>query len=293
MQDFPIKVDISGGLAAKQDASGLVAGINLRAYEKGLRSVLGPSLLYQLNNVQWPFPQVFRLAGSLYVCTSDSILRVDGSYLTPLLTAIPNSNYPWSATEIGGHKIFTNNRVVVTGSQTLTINEEQKVPAGLGVCEVGSQLIIAAPWAYGQRNETSVMWGRVGALDCTIGGDNISALRYASCGEVLAVRSFRKKTLSGLHSGFVAFGREGITTYLTAPAPAVYSQLLAYPVGIISQLAVAGSIHELFFIDTNYNLCQITDGDVKVLGYQQHLKGILGEIVLSYDVLEKELWVSY
>ena len=293
MQDFPVQVAFAGGLAPKKEAEGAMGCVNLRARGKGLEAVLAPRMLAALTGVSWPFPQVFRLRGETFVCTKDAILKVGGAALIPLLSGLDNAGYPWSATEIGGFKVFTNNKVVVTGLDTLEVDTDHKIPAGLSICAVSAQLIIAAPWAYGEWNDEAVMWGKVGTADFTVDRSNIAAVRYAQCGTVLKVLPFKKKTLSGLHFGFVAFGTEGVTTFLTAAHPAVFSQLLAYPVGIHSQLAAAGSPDEQFFIDSNYNLCHITDGDVKVLGYQHILKGVQGAIVLSYDRLNKELWVSY
>lgn len=293
MQDFPVQVVLAGGLAPKEEADGLVRCVNLRCKGKGLESVLAPRMLAELSGVSWPFPQIFRLAGETFACLPDTILQVEDAVLTPLLTDIENAGYPWSATEIGGYKVFTNNKVVVTGGDTLAVDTDHVIPAGIAVCSASAQLVIAAPWAYGEWNGSSVMWGKIGAADFTVDRSNVAAIRYAACGTVLNLLPFRKKTLSGLHFGFIAFGTEGVTTFLAAPHPAIFSQLLAYPVGIHSQLAAAGTIEEQFFVDSNCNLCHIKDGEVKVLGYQHYLKGVQGAIVLSYDELNKELWVSY
>jgi hypothetical protein len=293
MQDFPVQVVLTKGLAVAEESEGLVSCINLRASGKGLQSVLAPRMLYPLTGVSWPFPQVFRLGGETYVCLVDSILHLTGGALVPVLQDLPNAGYPWGAAEVGGFKIFTNNKIVVTGLDTLAIDTEHNIPPGLDVCAFSGQFVIAAPWAYGKWNDEAVAWSRVGSPDFTIGRDNVAAIRYAQCGVVSKILPFKKKTLSGLHFGFAAFGSEGVTTFLTAARPAVFSQLLAHEVGIHSSLAAAGGLSESFFVDSNYNLCHLTDGEVKVLGYQQFLKGVAGAIVLSYDALNRELWVSY
>jgi len=293
MQDFPIQVNITGGLAPRKEAEGLVTSINLRALGKGLESVLAPKSLYTLAGVAWPFPQVFRLAVQTFVCLEDTILRVDGGYLTPVVTNIPNAGYPWGAAEVGGYKVFTNNKVVVAGGASLVLDTEHKIPAGLDICATPGQFIIAAPWAYGTWQTETVMWSKIGSADFTIDRSNIAAERYAGVGTVMRVLPFMKKTLSGLHYGFAAYGTEGVATYLTAAHPAIFSQMKSYPVGMHSSRAVAGTEQEQFFVDKNFNLCQLKDGEVKVLGYQQHLKGVRGEIVLSYDAFNKELWVAF
>jgi hypothetical protein len=293
MQDFPIQVKIAGGMPTVEDGPGLSNCINLKPFAKGLKSVLAPRPILPLTGVTWPFPQFFRLVDTSYVCTVDTIYQQNTKALTPLISGIPNAGYPWSAAAIGDYRIFINNKVVIVGRDTLAIDDSKKIPTGMAIANIDGQLVVGAPWMYGKWHSDCVAWGAIGSLDFTIGRDNIAAIRYAACGEVLGLKFFTRKTLSGLHAGFIAFGTEGITSWLTAPHPAMFNQVKAYANGVHSQLAIAGDIHHQFCLLRDKQLCEITDGVVKELQYAHLLHNIDGEIVLSYNPLTKDLWIGY
>lgn len=293
MQDFPIKVKVAGGLPVEEDSPGLSACINLKPFNKGMKAVLAPRPKFFLTGVPWPFPQYIRLVDTVYVCTPDTIYREDANGLTPLLTGIPNAGYPWSGAEVGGFRIFVNNKVVVTGRETLALDTTQKIPTGIAITSVSSHFIIAAPWIYGKWHKDFVAWSTVSTPDFTIDRSNLAALRYADCGTVLGLLPYRRKTLSGLHHGFIALGSEGVVSWLTAAIPAVFNQVKAFQYGMHSQLAYAGDLHHQFFLATNKTLCEITEGEVKPLGYSHLFHNIDGEIVFSYNGKDQELWIGY
>jgi hypothetical protein len=293
MQDFSIQVKISGGMPVEEDGPGFSNCINLKPFAKGLKAVLAPRPILPLADVKWPFPQFFRLVDTSYVCTQDTIYRQDAKCLTPLLSGIPNAGYPWSAAAVGTYRVFINNKVVVVGVDTLAVDTSKKIPTGIAIANIDGQLVIGAPWMYGRWHNDCVAWGRIGTTDFTISRDNISALRYAACGTVYGIKFFTRKTLSGLHAGFIAFGDEGITTWLTAPHPAMFNQVRAYANGVHSQLAIAGDIHHQFCLLRDKQLCEITDGIVTEKGYAHLMHNIDGEIVLSYNPLTKDLYIGY
>ena len=292
MEDFPVKINF-GGLAQKQDAAGTLMSINLKPYEKGLRSVLAPKPTHQLSGVIWPFPQVFKLGLNSYVTTKDSIFLISGNALAPLITDVPNANYPWDAAIVGDYKVFINNKTVVVGRDTLEVDDSEKIPTGRSICSVSGQLIIAAPWAYASWNFESVIWSRVGVVDFTLDRSNVSALRFADCGIVLRVLPQSIKTMMGYKSGFIAYGTSGVSSFLHDNLPAGFSLVKLSNIGIYSQLAVSGDINDHFFVSKDKKLYSIKDGVVKELGYQSQLQGAGSEIILSYDTFNKELWVSY
>ena len=291
MQDYPIQIPL-GGLAVKEDGPGTLQSINLRPYGKGLRSILAPKALYDLQ-AEWPFPQLLRLGGNVFATTKDAIYRVNSGLLQPLLGDIPNAGYPWSGAIVGDYLVFVNNKVVVTGRSTLAIDTSGKIPTGIAICTVaGSQLVIAAPWAYGEWHYHSVIWSRVGSVDFIVDKSNVSAVRHAQCGQVLSVKPFYKKTLTGLKFSFMAFGTDGVSSFMAADLPAVFSTKKISDVGIYSQLAVSGEDDLIYYVGTNGVLFSATDGDIKEVGYKRSFGAARGELVLSYNALDKELWVG-
>lgn len=292
MEDFPVKINLTG-LAQKPDASGGTVSINLKPYEKGLRSILAPRPLYALSEVAWPFPQVFRLGLNHYVAIKDTIFRIDSNSLVPMLANIPNSGYPWDAAIVGDHCIFINNKSVIVGRTNLTLDPDLKIPTGLSICEVNSQLVIAAPWAYGEHHEQSVIWSQIGSADFTINRSNVAALRFADCGRVLKVIPQVIKTLGGIKKGFLAFGTTGVSSFLAESLPAGYSMVKISQAGIYSQLAAAGDETIQYYVSSDKKLHSVSEGKITELGYSSQLQGAGSEIVLSYDHFNKELWVSY
>lgn len=289
MQEFPVNLKLAG-LSPNPGDPGAEVLLGMRPHKGGYESVLAPRLLVALA-ASWPFPQIFKLLDYTIVATVDSFYDVAGNLI---LGPVATAGYPWSAAIAGDFIIFTNNKVVVSGrGLDLSIDTTGLVPAGRSICEVGAQFVIGAPWAYAANHTKAVIWSRVGVADFTIDEDNISALRFAGCGDVLAVKPYIRPTISGIRRGFIAYGTEGVTAFDVESAPAGYSQVQLSDVGIYSQLAVAGTLRTHFFVGTNRRLYAISEGKLEELGFERQFRLAGGEISLSFNRERNELWAGF
>jgi hypothetical protein len=288
MKDIPVQIKL-GGLSPDED-DGAIQAINVKLYNNQLRSVLAPYFFIDLV-CEWPFPQLFKLNDLVFVATQDKIYKLSDNVLELCLSDIPNAGYPWDAAAIGDYYIFMNNKVVVGGDRNgLAIRPD--IPVGISICNVGDQLIIGAPWAYGAWNNQAVIWGKVGSTDFTIDRSNVAALRFADCGTVLRLVYQEKKTMTGLKPGFVVFGTEGVTSFLVDDAPIVFSKKNISRTGIRTQLAVTNTPDGAMYIGEDGSINSVADSAVKQIGYGHLFRVAQGEVVLNYDDVYNDLYIG-
>jgi hypothetical protein len=288
MRDIPVEIKLTG--LSPIENIGPMQVINLKMQSGYLQAVLAPRILTDLS-CQWPFPQLFKLGDTVYVATIDAIYKYEDAILIPMITNLDNAGYPWDASIIGDFCVFVNNKVVVAGTKDeLTVNNA--IPSAISICNVGDQLILGAPWAYGAWNNQAVLWGSVGSTLFTIDRSNVAALRFADCGTVLRLIYQEKKTMTGLKPGFVALGTDGVTSFLADDLPAVYSKKKIASIGIHSQCAAALTQNGIFYVGTDGSLNVIKDAESKSIDYHHLFRAARGEVVLTYNEVNDELYIG-
>ena len=66
-----------------------------------------------------------------------------------------------------------------------------------------------------------------------------------------------------------------------------------YEIGIVNKGAISGSILRHLFVNSSYELCEVTDKGVKVLGYQEYISRLADkDIIVSYNQSSKDFYIS-
>jgi hypothetical protein len=227
-------------------------------------------------------------------------LVISGStyVLTTLLSGITNSSYPWGADSVGEFIIFVNNRTVVYNEDVVGQNKAfvehttGNIPIARDICNYNAQLIVAAPWMYGQQHPGCIATSRVANADFTLSRVNITELVPVDhCGNILRVLATER--------GFIAYGSKGVAEFiaqqneysnLVAPT---FTQVFLKEVGLYSQLAVYAAPGHHCYVGSDLMLREITPKGVETLDFNHILKETPGEIVMNYDEVMEEFYITY
>lgn len=296
MIDIPLELPLKKGLVGSlTEREGLRRSLNVYPKDDTMKSVKTISELWAATEV-WPWPQLFQLADSIYVCYSDSISVVTEAGLMVLLDSISTRNYPWSATVMGQFPVFMNNYVVVHPTEMSalvarraklqydTLAVQTDMPVGSDICNVNGQFVISSPWIYGKWHSEHVIWAIPGTIDFTLDSDKSSGLRHVQgCGQIMRVVESE--------DGFYAYGTEGVAKFEMAEYPSQYRHVKISRVGLYSHLAVVRGVGFQMYVGTDLKLHLVGDKP-KELGYDYVFERATGEISLHYDEQEGIVYAS-
>lgn len=131
----------------------------------------------------------------------------------------------------------------------------------------------------GKRN--FVKWTKVGSLDFTIDKTNIAGERPLDWkGLVYAIKKLSNKV--------VAYGENGVSFLI--PADTSYGLNTFYRVGLKGKNAIAGDESVHFFVDKSGILWRL-GASLERLDYSEYLSLISQNLVLSYDTLNRLLYI--
>lgn len=288
------------GIPAMEECFGFRCGkLWLEGY-KQLYSPLNPA--FAIATV-WPFPQM--LCGDTYnilvirdpVQHWDAVYEVskDHSVITPIIMIDAltfGEGTLMEFADFGKYAFMTNGVMMVRRDVSFNLWEaftaDTKIPLMRTICNFKGQAIggnIVSSWH--ECDETYIIWSKIGEMDFTPDDKNTAGFRRDPFGGV--VHNIRR-----LHDMAIIYSSKGITAMLPTidPAPTFGFKEL-YDVGIINQGAINGNWFQHLFVNTNYELCQLTNEGVKVLGYRDYVYRLAGEdIIVSYDQTNKDFYIS-
>lgn len=147
-------------------------------------------------------------------------------------------------------------------------------PIGIGVSFKEADITVEFP------RQNWVRWSNIGALDFTIGKDNVAGERPLDWkGWVYEILKLGNKV--------VAYGENGVSAL--TPAGNTYGLEIIYRGGIKSKQAVINTGDAHYFIDQKSQLWKLKDS-LERLDYSEYLIGLTNP-VMSYDVLNALIYI--
>lgn len=124
-------------------------------------------------------------------------------------------------------------------------------------------------------------WSNIGSLDFTIDKTNVAGERPLDWrGWIYSIRKLGSKV--------VVYGENGVSLLL--PSDKYYGLQTIYRVGLKGKGAVSGDDSVHYFVDNLGQLWQFSEG-LEKLDYSEYLSGMLDNLVLSWDVANKLLYI--
>ncbi|RLI53713.1 MAG: hypothetical protein DRP09_15015 [Candidatus Thorarchaeota archaeon] len=236
--------------------------LNVLPLEGTLEAITGSDLVGPLSNYSWPFPQVTRLDGEIYLLGHNSVSLLNSDYsISTILSDIPSKGYPWAVAELGKGAILSNFYSIVTKEgKNFTVNSDDNKPVARALCNYKGQILAGNVYAYGEYRPSYVMWAKVGSLDFNLDSPSAGYIYLEDIGEILAMHS--------LINAVVVFGTLGVTMLVPATAPAMFgSQSLGSLPGIAGQLAYSGTPAVCYYLGVDGNVWEVGLGKSKVVAY--------------------------
>ena len=219
--------------------------------------------------LDWPYPMIWQGAKDNYFATRDKlyILNIDRT-VTELVDLVWARDFA----DFGDYVVFTGAYQVIVkdihegDSDDVTnygpILASPSFPEFRTCCNFNGQLVIGnvtSNWSGARHN--SVGWSNIGSADFTLGEMNEAGhMPMPWEGAVLKVKTLGKSVM--------VYGENGIGRIYPNEQTFGFENLL--DVGLISFYAIAGDDHEHLFIDQDWNLWQIIEGEKpKKLNYQE------------------------
>lgn len=248
---------------------------------------------------EWPFPQV--RAGSrhrlLIVREEDQVedrvyqLSPDGTsadFIISLDWDVFGKGDWYDLADFGKFAVLTNGAVMINFDISSSLWQVDTTTPIVGtICNFNGQAIagnVKSPWY--DCDETYIIWSDIGNYDFSINRGNKAGYRRDHYGGIV----YRVKQLG---NSVLVYSSNGITQMIPTiePTPAFGFQPV-HDIGLLSPYALAGydSIH--VFIDSAYNVCRMTEKGIEVVGYSYLIKELSDIIVVSYDRLNKDFYIS-
>ena len=298
---FTFKEGLKKGLRKHHDnprnEEALVTCLNAKPSESGLIPIV-PVTYSAVSppTFSWPYPQMFQCEdGTVVLASSTAIYEVNTSTWgigTAKLTGM-TAGTVWDFVSSGAYIYGTNGSVGVkrtAGGTWSTFASETNTPRTSTWCNFKGQLVggnVKSTWQG--RSTNSLVWSGIGNINCTPSESNVTAgfRNIPWPGDVLRVRR--------LGDVVVVYGDQGVGLAIPAgePIPTFgFKELLN--VGIVSKGAIGGDEHAQAFVDEEYWLWLITEGQApKRLGYQEFMSNLTGaNINIAYDPGDQEFYIS-
>ena len=253
--------------------------------------------------ITWPFP-VF-IADEKYniLVVRDSILAEDRVYEVSkdhdtimLLHHLDFIAYSQGSrmelADFGEYALMVNGKVTIyretiTDTWVLAL-AQAKIPLMETICNFKGQAVgggVTSAWY--DCDEHHIIWSKIGELDFIPDEKNTSGFRRDPWGGIVQ----HVKRLGDL---VIVYGSEGLTAMIPVREPAsTFGFKEMYEIGIVNKGAVGGSILRHLFVNSNYELCEVTDKGVNILGYQEYISRLAGkDIIVSYNQSTKDFYIS-
>lgn len=100
--------------------------------------------------------------------------------------------------------------------------------------------------------------------------------------------------MKALGRGMMVYGQNGIALLYPVTEPAPTFGVKNYPkLPILSRSAFGGSDEAHLFVTSDYNLWLLdSEGSIKYLGYAEHISTLAGDVMISYDMSQREFHIS-
>jgi hypothetical protein len=124
-------------------------------------------------------------------------------------------------------------------------------------------------------------WSNIGSLDFTIDKTNVAGERPLDWkGWIYAIKKLGSKV--------VVYGENGVS--VLTPAGNTYGLQTIYRIGLKGKGAVSGDDSVHYFVDNLGQLWRFSE-DLEKLDYSEYLSGMIDNLVLSWDVANKLLYI--
>lgn len=296
---FNISKSLAAGLIPTEkflrNAPGLIEAYNCRILENGVgeyTAITNPFL--GLPACTWPYPQVFNLIDGIYIATETAIYKANSSYVCyAMITNLPAGNL-WEVADFMKYQVWTNGVVVVVKDAETGIFAQYGMTHTIeSLCNYRGQLIAAN---LGDDKENWVAWSNIGKvyLDKLLyNEDRTNTSGYMPMpfrGDIYRAIPLGEKIMLYGARGISAIVPGSVKPYKTMPQ---YGREDIFDFGIAGKGCVAGDDKLHIFID-NYGYIHAIDkaGNHNKLGYNNYIANLENEIVITYDKLKGEYYIS-
>ena len=277
----------------------LESGKNGRILPNGVETTGPPMYFGRIFQPAFPFPQGIVVWNNLLLFHKTRVLRVlPGGAIGSVIDGIDDCNHPWSFAIFKDHILACNAKTYVwtgeKGSPTEWGSLAQQtygLPVGTCVCAWNGQMLIGAPWAYGEQQDRWIMWTRVGSADARLEDDDTfeSGYHVTEYGGTV-------KALYPMENGVLALSDQGVTFLAAAQHPHMYrGRVVTRTVGIHGPRAICGDRRMCMFTGTDGNIYSYTvDGHFERMGFRDRLD--LPEnacVSMSNNIERSEVYIGY
>ena len=251
----------------------------------------------------WPFPQF--IAGDKYnilvirdtVNQQDSVysLNADHSVVTHVFDVDELTFGKGTLMEVadfGDYIFMTNGVCMVIWNVALgawqAFDSSATIPMMRTICNLKGQAVggnVVSAWH--DCDETYYVWSKIGAMDFTPDEDNEAGYRRCPFGgEVYHTRRIGESAIGYSSKGVIKI------TPVAQPASTMSFEEI-HDVGIINRGAINGNLRKHIFVDTDYNVVEVTKDAAKVLGYQHYMEQLAGEdIIVSFNSANGDFYIG-
>jgi hypothetical protein len=278
----------------KRGTPGLVEAYNCKITKEGpseYEAITNP--FTGLPEVTWPFPQTFNTKDGIYIATQTAIYKANSSYVvTSMISGLTAGNL-WEMADYTQYQVWTNGYVVVIRDAETGVFAQYPIDHTIeSVCDFNGQLFAGG---LGDGKENLVAWSNIGKIyiDKLLSNEDISNtsgyMPMHFSGSVYRVMKLGKKVM--------VYGSNGIGALLPDAKPYKTTTAIGrediFNFGIAGKGCVAGNDKMHMFID-NYGYVHLIDKDLKhnVLGYAPYIANFTDEIVITFDELKNEFYIS-
>jgi hypothetical protein len=194
--------------------------------------------------------------------------------------------------DFGEYALMVNGKVTIyretiTDTWVLAL-AQAKIPLMGTICNFKGQAIgggVTSPWY--DCDEHHIIWSKIGELDFIPDEKNTSGFRRDPFGGIV-------QNVKRLGDLVIVYGSEGLTAMIPVREPAAtFGFKEMYEIGIVNKGAIGGSVLRHLFVNSNYELCEVTDKGVSVLGYKEYILRLTGkDIIVSYNQSTKDFYIS-
>lgn len=129
-------------------------------------------------------------------------------------------------------------------------------------------------------------WSKIGSVEINFDLTNDAGYRPMDWeGQILNILQLGKSA--------VVYGTGGITVVYPVSSPiATFGFKNIHDVGIAYKLAVSGNDKVHYFLSTRFELCEVTEKGITILGYEEMLSTLGLKTVLTFDKVNRRLYIS-
>uniref|UniRef100_A0A6M3JB42 Uncharacterized protein n=1 Tax=viral metagenome TaxID=1070528 RepID=A0A6M3JB42_9ZZZZ len=271
-----------------RNSEALVECYNLKPTEVGL--IAYEPIANPLTGVSadWPFPQLFLGQDVRVLATATALYELSTWTLGTAKATVTETNR-WDFIDFGSYLILTNGLKLCIRDYagTWSTNDyTSTIPRFATGCNFNGQIVagnVKSTW-HG-CGTGSLIWSRIGSVDCTPGGDNEAGFRNTPWeGDVLRVKKLGK--------GIVVYCENGIG--VLSPYQQTFGWDSLIEVGIPAMSAIGGNENIHVFVDTDGNLWRIKkDFSIQKLGYREYMNLMTAaDIVVEHNPVLREFHIS-